>query len=507
MNNSPRYSPDTHADVCLLLEGTYPYVRGGVSTWVKQLIEGMPELKFSIVFLGGSPDEYDEPAYQIPDNIVHIEMHFLIGSEDEAPKKKKLFAKKANKTAQFARNSELHEQLRASQTAGTGVDPSTIKDFTSMISGENAITLSDLSHSDNAWHAIRERYVDAPPGLDFNHFFWSVKTMHGPLFTLANIVENAPSASLYHSVSTGYAGYLGATLQSKTGTPYIISEHGIYTKEREIDLAHVDWIPEEYDPFRVGLDDSMGYLRQTWIRFFRSLGKLSYSSADHIYTLYNGNRLRQIEDGAPESKLTIIPNGVSVVIGRIVPIKDIKTFIRAMRIIRAKVPDAQGWLVGPEEEDPDYVSECKALVESFGLEDAVTFKGFQKLTDVFPQIGLTVLTSVSEGQPLTTLEGFAAGIPSVTTDVGSCSELIYGNTEEDRAIGAAGSVVPLANPTAFAEAVIPLLSDTKQWKAARDAAIQRVEKYYDEKDMLKRYHNIYLDQIQSAQPLKRAGGQ
>jgi len=526
MNNSPRYSPDSHADICLLLEGTYPYVRGGVSTWVKQLIEGMPDLKFSIVFLGGSADEYEEPAYQIPDNIVHIEMHFLIGSDDDIPKKKKLFAKKENKTALFDRNNELHEQLRSSQTAGMGVGPSAIKDFTNIISGDNAITLSDLSHTDDAWHAIRERYVDAPPGLDFNHFFWTVKTMHGPLFTLANIVENAPKANLYHSVSTGYAGYLGAMLQSKTGTPYIISEHGIYTKEREIDLAHVDWIPEEYDPFRVGLDDSMGYLRQTWIRFFRSLGKMSYSAADHIYTLYNGNRLRQIEDGAPESKLTIIPNGVSVealskvrraedapvppvlaLIGRIVPIKDIKTFIRAMRIIRSKVPDAKGWLVGPEEEDPAYVSECKALVASFGLEDAVQFMGFQKLTDVFPQIGLTVLTSVSEGQPLTTLEGFAAGIPSVTTDVGSCSELIYGNTDEDRAIGAAGAVVPLANPTAFAEAVIPLLSDTKQWKVARDAAIQRVEKYYDEKDMLKRYYNIYLDQIQGAQPLKRAGGQ
>ena len=85
-----------------------------------------------------------------------------------------------------------------------------------------------------------------------------------------------------------------------------------------------------------------------------------------------------------------------------------------MRIVIAKVPDAKGWLVGPEEEDPAYVAECKALVASLGLEDSVQFLGFQKLTDIFPQIGLTVLTSVSEGQPLTTLEGFAAGIPSVS---------------------------------------------------------------------------------------------
>jgi len=524
-NDSPKYNPDAHADVCLLLEGTYPYVRGGVSTWVKQLIEGMQDLSFSIIFLGASPDDYDEPAYEIPDNVVHIEIHYLMGSDSEPAQKKKLFARKADKAALFDRNQQLHDMLTDSEQQGREVPPEAVRDFTSLTTGKDAITRTDLFHSDESWNAIRSKYVDAPEGLDFNHFFWTIRTMHGPLFTLAQIVENAPSANMYHSVSTGYAGYLGAMLKNKTGAPYIISEHGIYTKEREIDLAHVDWIPEELDPFRVGLDDSMGYLRQTWIRFFRSLGRMSYSAADHIYTLYNGNRLRQIEDGAPESRLTIIPNGVAVqsltkirraddaavppvlaLIGRIVPIKDIKSFVRAMRIVIAKVPDAKGWLVGPEEEDPAYVAECKALVASFGLEDSVQFLGFQKLTDIFPQIGLTVLTSVSEGQPLTTLEGFAAGIPCVSTDVGSCSELIYGDTDEDRAIGAAGAVVPIANPAAFAEAVIPLLSDDDKWREARDAGIARVEKYYDEKDMLERYHSIYLDQIASASKLKQAGG-
>ncbi len=529
-NGSPRYNRDVHVDVCLLLEGTYPYVRGGVSTWVKQLIEGMPDLSFSIIFLGASPDDYDEPAYSIPDNVKHIEIHYLMDSDDEPQQKKKLFARKSDKAALFERNSQLHNMLTDSEKQSTPVPAEVIRDFTSLATGEYAITRADLFHSDDSWNAIRAKYVDAPEGLDFNHFFWSVRTMHGPLFTLAKIADNAPSANMYHSVSTGYAGYLGAMLKSKTGAPYIISEHGIYTKEREIDLAHVDWIPEDLDPFKVGLDDSMGYLRQTWIRFFRSLGRMSYSAADHIYTLYNGNRLRQIEDGAPESLLTIIPNGVSVanlsrfrraddapvppvlaLIGRIVPIKDIKTFVRAMRIIVAKVPDAKGWLVGPEEEDPAYVAECKALVESFGLEDSVQFMGFQKLTDIFPQIGLTVLTSVSEGQPLTTLEGFAAGIPTVTTDVGSCSELIYGDTAEDRAIGAAGAMVPIANPAAFAEAVIPLLTDADKWREARDAGINRVEKYYDEKDMLERYQSIYTHNIALAKAhaeiaqLKQAG--
>ena len=47
----------SHADVCLLLEGTYPFVRGGVSAWVHQIISGLPELSFSLVFVGSRRDD------------------------------------------------------------------------------------------------------------------------------------------------------------------------------------------------------------------------------------------------------------------------------------------------------------------------------------------------------------------------------------------------------------------------------------------------------------------
>lgn len=46
----PRQPQGEVADIALLLEGTYPYVRGGVSSWVHQIISGMPERTFSIAF-------------------------------------------------------------------------------------------------------------------------------------------------------------------------------------------------------------------------------------------------------------------------------------------------------------------------------------------------------------------------------------------------------------------------------------------------------------------------
>jgi len=515
-------NPDARADICLLLEGTFPYVRGGVSTWVKQIIEGMPELSFSIIFLGAHDGDYTEPAYDIPANVVHIELHYLLNDGEivEKAKKKPFWKPSLSRSSQFEHNSELHTILSDSEGA---VSDEVARDFAKLLIGPDAITEAELQHSKQAWLTIKEKYEEAPEGLDFNHFFWTIRAMHGPLFTLAKIAANAPRANVYHSVSTGYAGFLGSLLSTQTDTPYIISEHGIYTKERELDLAQVDWIPEELDPFKVGLNDNMNYLRSVWIRFFQSLGRMSYASANEVFTLYNGNRIRQIADGAPDEKITIVPNGVDVerfrqirraddapvppvlaLVGRVVPIKDIKNFIRAMRIIRARVPGAEGWLVGPQDEDPDYTRECKLLVDSLDLTNCVKFLGFQSPDDIFPKIGLSVLTSVSEGQPLVVLEGYAAGIPAVTTDVGSCSELVYGVTEEDIAIGASGAVVPIANPSEFAEAAIDLLSNEDHWRSARDAAVKRVETYYDEKDMIRRYRNIYQSQIDINNPVSKA---
>ena len=73
-------------------------------------------------------------------------------------------------------------------------------------------------------------------------------------------------------------------------------------------------------------------------------------------------------------------------------------------------------MVGPEEEDRAY-AECRSLVASLGLEGKVKFLGFRQIHELLPNLGLTVLTSISEAQPLVILEA-AAGTPVVSSDVG-----------------------------------------------------------------------------------------
>jgi glycosyltransferase involved in cell wall biosynthesis len=174
-----------------------------------------------------------------------------------------------------------------------------------------------------------------------------------------------------------------------------------------------------------------------------------------------------------------------------VPIKDIKTFIRAMLTILDTMPEAEAWIAGPEDEDEDYANECRRLVASLGLSDKVKFLGMQNVETLMPRIGLVVLSSISEALPLVVLEGFAAGVPSVTTDVGACRELIYGRPGADAELGAAGEVVPIANPSALAQAALSLLRQPEQWRAAQRAAIARVERYYTQAQMIGAYKTLY----------------
>jgi polysaccharide biosynthesis protein PelF len=175
-----------------------------------------------------------------------------------------------------------------------------------------------------------------------------------------------------------------------------------------------------------------------------------------------------------------------------------------MRRVVNRLPGAQGWIAGPMEEDPAYAQECQNLVASLGLEEHVKFMGFQKVENLMPQIGLVVLSSISEALPLVILEGYAAGVPVVSTDVGSCRQLIEGLGEQDKALGHSGSVVSIADPQALADAALALLADPVAWQAASQAGIARVERYYTDTLMFDRYRQIYENALQAtaATPLK-----
>jgi len=509
----------TRADVCLLLEGTYPFVRGGVSAWVHQIIGGLPELTFSLVFVGSRRSDYSEAKYRLPGNVVHLETHYL---EDAyagyTPARVSVPARKLEPVL------ELHEYLtsRATGCPLPRAERSRLEratdDVLATVETPDGISAAEFLFGEQSWEYIRRRHLEGEPEASFIDYFWTLRIVHGPMFQLARLATKIPPARAYHAVSTGYAGLLGAYLERQRRRPFILTEHGIYTKERRIDLNQAEWLDNLGPPGAKSLDAGTP-LRKLWIRCFESLGRLAYRSADPIISLYAGNRARQVDDGADPARTRIIVNGIDTrrfeparaarprhvphvigLIGRIVPIKDVKTFVRALGLVARELPDVEGWIIGSADEDSSYDVECRMLAESLGLGARIKFLGHQNVADVLPRLGLLMLTSISEAQPLAILEALAAGVPCVATDVGACREQLEGTTDEDRALGRAGRVVPFADDQALSRAALELLFDEEAWRGCQRVGIARVERYYDEARMLEAYRGVYARALEVPWP-------
>ena len=100
----PKLPPGQAADITLILEGTYPFVSGGVSSWVHQIIKGLPELRFSLVFIGGSPDKHEKMRFELPPNVVHLQEHYL----SEVPTQQRVVSRRGD-AAFYAASTKLHD--------------------------------------------------------------------------------------------------------------------------------------------------------------------------------------------------------------------------------------------------------------------------------------------------------------------------------------------------------------------------------------------------------------
>lgn len=481
------------ADVCLLLEGTYPYVSGGVSTWVNDLIRAQPHLNFHCVAL--LADRRDRAfKYPIADNVVGLTHVFLQQPEPgprSARRLKRLFR-------------EIEGALLSIESRGS------IEDLERILAvlgpRRRELGAETLLNSPAAWNTLVRMYEQSVPDCSFLDYFWTWRAQLGGLFSC--VLSDLPKARVFHTISTGYAGLMAARAAIETGRPCFVTEHGIYTNERRIEITMADWLSSNR-PRALAVERERRDLKDLWIDTFVSYSRCLYSMARSIITLYEGNQAMQRRDGAPPDRLRVIPNGIDfdgyaaiprqdegrpptvALIGRVVPIKDIKTFIRAIAVAKREVPDLQAFVLGPEDEDPAYAAECKDLVRLLGLDGTLRFMGRQKLSDWLGRIDALALTSVSEAQPLVILEGGAAGVPTVATDVGACREMLEGRSDEKPRLGPGGEVTGLADPAATGRALARLLVD-KEWHRRCAAAIKRrVELLYNKRTIDGIYREIY----------------
>lgn len=507
MSSKPAESAEI-ADVCLVLEGTYPYVLGGVSAWVDQIIRGLPELKFALFFMGSDRKDYKKQSYTLPPNVVSLTEMYLHERLSDAELRPMELPSRA-RTAAFEGLAEFYRANTYEEHRDRFWQLLELLD-----KAEGSINFGNVLRDREAWEVLEEAYEKHCPEESFIDFFWTARFLHLPLWQIWKAYKSVPKARVYHSVSAGYAGFMAAIAAHKNRTPYILTEHGIYTKERIAEISQAQWIYEP-EQTQINFSQGLGKLKLMWIGLFTFLGRVAYDTADQIITLFEGNVNTQIEFGADPSKTSVIPNGIEPskfdhiykihverwktsppvkaigFIGRVVPIKDVKTLLRAARLVCERIPEAVFLIAGPYAEDPNYFDECQKIVKLLGIEKQVDFMGMQKIMDVLPRMDVLVLTSISEGLPLVVLEGMAAGLPNVASDVGACRELIFGRTPEDKAIGRAGRLTKILSPGETANALISILQDPDMVRQMGDAGRRRAQEHYSMTYMLGCYRDLY----------------
>jgi len=467
--------------ICIVAEGSYPYITGGVSSWIHQLISNLPEYEFILITLMPDNKKKGKYVYSLPNNLINIKELFLEDLLNTKGKWNKKFNLSENGIKQVSNLLSFKE---------VGWD----KLFAEFQNEDiKKLTGADIQKSKVFYDEIQNAYINNYTFIPFTNVYWTFKSMYIVLFQI--LLEEYPYADIYHSVSTGYAGIIGAFAANSNNKAFILTEHGIYTREREEEIIKAQWVK--------------GYLKDMWVKYFYQLSNCAYMSADKVVALFESNREIQIEIGCPMEKTEVIPNGIDtkdfkdvalevinrndidhINIGsvvRIVPIKDIITMLEAFNIVNKKIKNINFYIMGPTEEEPDYYDECMRIRNTLGLFN-VSFLGKVDIKEHFKKMDILVLTSISEGQPLVILEGLACKLPFVSTDVGDCSSLIIGEGSKDEIAGRLSKVM---DAESIALNIIELCNNPKLRREYGENGYKRVEKYYRFDIFINKYRDIY----------------
>lgn len=461
--------------ICFILEGNYPYVRGGVSTWVDGYIRSLPEHEFVLWTITDKDEGSNSKfVYELPANVAQVHENFLNAS----------FNLKASKNPNL--KFSARERAALTQLIRCG-DP----DWSVILERFNLQMNRSVEFflSEELLAILKDYAREEFPFAGFKDLFWTIRSMFLPLLYL--VAQPMPEADLYHSPSTGYAGVLAALASIKYDKPFVLTEHGIYTREREEEILRSDWV--------------RSYFKELWISMYLMFARLAYQQAHCVTSLYRRASMIQQELGCPPEKCEIVGNGLHLqkflsipekvengwvdiaIIARFAPIKDLKTLIYTFARLKQELENARLHIIGGVD-DEEYHQECLDLIEYLQVKDIV-IPGTVQTTKYLEDIDFTILTSISEGQPFAILESMAARRPVITTDVGSCRELVEGGPDDN--FGHAGICVPPMHQSKLLQAMLEMCQNKEKRKTMGEAGRNRVVEQFDINDMIDRYMNVY----------------
>jgi sugar transferase (PEP-CTERM/EpsH1 system associated) len=243
----------------------------------------------------------------------------------------------------------------------------------------------------------------------------------------------------------------------------------------------------------------------------RVLRRFAYAAADAVFTVTDELRTYHARQAwLPAERIRVLPNGVDTsrfvqrprereetrqrlglsdgslvigAVGRLVPIKDHTTLLRAAEILISRGMPVHVLLVGSGSE---LVKHQEFVAASPRLSGRVVFAGVvSEVAALLNVMDVFVLPSLSEGMSNTLLEAMASSLPVVATRVGGNPELV----EEDRS----GWLFAPGDVTALAAILERIGRDSNLRQEVGQAARRRAVQHFSLEGMIDSYRKLYVE--------------
>ena len=503
-------------DVAIVMESTYPYLKGGVSAVVHDIITGNPDLTFGIIHITWDSHSPLKDLYGMPDNIAWVKVLYLSMEEHQED-----FLRARPRDLRMNRRQRRELSRRILGALLSLAQDGQTEPLWDLISEGLSASRRYPVWAILGTREFMEAYHDMMPdlGMSMTDIFWCLRDF----FSLAYAVlaEPVPRAQVYHAHTTGYAMLLGVNAAREHGTRVLLTEHNLYVRdtvntllERRLDL---NVRLTDYRTFDVTGRERM------WMAWWLEMGRLCYPYAYASTYLYPRAITEANELGGDSGRAIVIPNGIVtsefdasyaarlaaieeikkegadkhlwklVYIARVVPIKGLLDMIDSVRLMVDRGLNIHLDVCGPTEHMPSYFEQCLTRIVEQGLESVITIRGTVKVRELLPEFDLFVLPSYNEGLPVVSLETMGAGIPTVSTDVGAVRSVVEDMivTDDGQTWDPCGIIIEPGDPTVMADKVQEVISDVDLYERLSLNARGRVEAAYDLVKVNASYNKIY----------------
>jgi polysaccharide biosynthesis protein PelF len=488
--------------VLLTTEGTYPFYGGGVSTWCHRLTHNLPNIDFTVLAVVSNPSP--QPKYDLAPNVRELikvpQWGLLEPAEYSFHQPASVVLRNLwNTTPQViaACFKPIFERFLALLFSARCDKEELGRVLLELHSYFQWFDYQKTMSSVDAWNVLRyavRAAWECRPAATEHPSLAELKQAFRLLYHLLMVLHfPIPRTDIAHASASSFCGLPCVLAKLAHGTPYLLTEHGVYLREQYLNLRR------QVKSF---------FVRWFLYRLVENVVELNYHFADLVAPVCAYNSRWEKHLGVPQNRIKVIFNGVDPEkfyagmqetsgrarvssVGHIYPLKGQHELIEAAAMLRPKFDNLEVRLYGALA-DRQYFDSCVSKVAELGLDDCVRFAGTTKEPwKVYNEADVMAFPSISEAFPYAVLEAMSCGAAIVATDVGGVKE----------ALGDCGLLVPARTPDAMADAISFLLGNSAERKRLGQMARARILNHFTEEQFLNSYESTY-SKLLSCRPVQ-----